>query len=729
MGSLLCAVHSASVQANVCPAPEFVYKPGNGVISNPNLPVQAQADRVTSENGVVTLDGNTTIVFNGRELSAENARYQPESGEVTINGSLSFLGEGVRLASENASFDMDDNIFSTGRTDYEMNLNGRRATGSADTMARDTDGNFEMSGATYSTCPPEDQSWYIRARSIKLYSEEGIGIAKAISLRFKGVPLLALPAFSFPISDKRKTGFLAPILARGENTGLELQIPWYWNIRPELDATFTPRFTAKRGVQLKSEFRYMNTQGSWWLDNEYLEDRERSGETRHFSQVRHLGRFGPFWKSRIFASRVSDKDYFEDLGNSLQVASISHLERRADLTYEVGQSTLVAKFQSYQTVNEDIPPEERPYRRLPQVTFKTKTRQLPFGLRAELDAEAVYFDRNESLNGLRLNARPELSLPIARDAWFIKPTVAHQFTQYQLSNAAGDQESGESRNISSFSVDGGLYFDRVLEKDGSVLTLEPRVFYLRVPYVAQNSLPVFDSSAFDFNIAQLFRENRFSGADRVADANQVSVALTTRLIDGNDGRETLRASIGQIIYADDRRVNLVDDFEGGAGIETRGSSDFVGELSAVINDDWVTKSSLQWNPDDNRTVRGSLLLSYRPSADRIINFAHRNVNTGNTAETEQLDISALWPIADNWRLAGRWNFSLDADKSIESLLGMEYESCCWALRFAARRYISDGGTDTDTSLYLQLVLKGLAPLGQNYGALLENSILGYRDQY
>ncbi|MBX2835495.1 MAG: LPS assembly protein LptD [Gammaproteobacteria bacterium] len=722
-------MQSPLLQAAVCPAPSFIYKPGNGIIDNPELPVQAQADRVVSEDGVVTLEGNTTIVFQGRELSAENATYQPDTGEVTINGALSFFAEGMRLESNNAQFDMDDNIFSTGETSYEMNLNNRRATGTAESMQRDEQGNFELTGATYSTCPPEDRSWYLRANSIKLYSEEGIGIAKSISLRFKGVPLLAVPAFSFPISDKRKTGFLAPVLARGENTGLELQIPWYWNIRPDMDATFTPRFTAKRGVQLKSELRYLNTQGQWWLDNEYLEDRERSGETRHFTQIRHEGRFGPFWSSNIFASRVSDKDYFQDLGNSLQVASISHLERRADLTYDYQQSQIVARFQSFQTVNEDIPPEERPYRRMPQVTFTTKTQQLPLGLRAEFDSEAVYFDRDESVKGLRLNMRPELSLPITRDAWFIKPTLAHQFSNYQLSDAEEGQQSSRSRNISSFSIDGGLYFDRVLEDSGSVLTLEPRIFYLRVPYEPQNNIPVFDSSAFDFNIAQLFRENRFSGGDRVADANQVSLALTSRLIDGQDGRERLSASIGQIFYADDRRVNLIDDVEGGDNVETRDTSDFVGEVAAVIDDNWIAKSSLQWNPDDDRTVRGSLLLSYRPGPDRIVNFAHRNVNTGNTAETEQLDISALWPIADNWRLAGRWNFSLDADKSIESVLGLEYESCCWAMRFAARRYISAGGTDTDTNLYLQLVLKGLAPLGQNYGALLENSILGYRDQY
>jgi len=339
------------------------------------------------------------------------------------------------------------------------------------------------------------------------------------------------------------------------------------------------------------------------------------------------------------------------------------------------------------------------------------------------------------VTGTRFDIQPRLTLPIERDAWFLKATASQRFTYYALTDSGDELSSSANRSISTFAVDGGLFFDRVVDKEGSIQTLEPRAYYLRVPFQNQTDLPIFDSSAFDFNISQLFRENRFSGADRVADAEQLSLAITTRYLDGDDGSERLRASIGQIVHFDDRRITLpglidpstglaIDDSEN--FVDTRDFSDLVSELTATIDRDWYVNGRIQWNPDIDQSVRGSLLLSYRPDKDRIVNIGHRVVSSGQDVN-EQIDLSALWPVSDTIKLAGRWNYSLDADRSIESLLGIEYESCCWSLRFAARRFIADDGEDHDTALYLQLVLKGLAPVGQNYGALLENAILGYRD--
>lgn len=697
-------------------------------------PVNATAERVVSENGVVTLQGDTRIDYLGRRLEAENARYDPLSGVVRVEGDLSFNGGGIRLESHDARFDLDDELFSTGKSRYEIDVRGRRAVGTADSMARLEDGRFILSGATYSSCPPGDESWYIRARHIDLDRESGIGTADGIVLNFKGVPILAVPTFSFPIGPQRKTGFLAPSIGRSDNTGFEMSIPWYWNIRPNLDATFTPRLTTRRGAVLQSEVRFLNAQGGWTLENEYLRDRERDGERRSYTRVSHAGRFDATTTSRIEASRVSDSDYFQDLGNSLEAASITHLEQRADLNFENGGPndgiTGRARLQRFQTVDADIAAEDRPYQRLPQLISRVAT-PLPYGLQAEAAGEFVYFDRDDSVTGPRFDIQPRLSLPLQGDAWFLRPTLAHRFTYYRLNNLddADDPLSRNiSRNINTFAVDSGLFFDRIIDASGTVQTLEPRVYYLRVPYADQRDIPLFDSSAFDFNISQLFRENRFSGTDRIADTEQISLGLTTRFVDGRTGSERLRASIGQIHYLADRRVTL--GFTDGATLDEgrRDTSDFVGEVAASIAENWYASGSLQWNPDEDQTVRGSVLLSYRPVDGRLANVAHRVVSTGTSAETEQIDLSALWPIGNDWRIAGRWNYSLDQNVSIESLLGLEYDSCCWAFRFAARRYISDDGLDHDSSVYVQLVLKGLAPVGQNYGSLLESSILGYRDE-
>lgn len=720
LGALLVTGQALGAQ---CPAPRFVYDPDT-FSSIPDAPVIAEADRVRSEDGQFLLDGNTSIRFQGRELSAENARYNSITGEVSVKGSLSFLGEGIQLESSDAFIDIDDDVFRTGESVYELDVNGKRATGSANGMARLANGQFVLEGATYSSCPPGDKSWFVKADHLVLDTEEGIGTARNLKLVFKGVPLLALPVFSFPISDKRKTGFLAPIIARGETTGLELHLPWYWNIRPNLDATFTPRFTTKRGTQLQSELRYLSRQGLWTLDHEYLQDRAFNGESRFFTDLQHDGRFNADLTSTIVARRVSDNDYLEDLGDSLQLASISHLEQRADLNYERGNVTALARLQGFQTVDDAILAEDRPHSRLPQFKVYAKSSRLPFGLRSDISSEFVYFDRTNSITGSRVDVQPRLTLPVVRDAWFFKPSVSHRFTYYNLNNTNDLIDSSTSRNLNSVSIDSGLFFDRIVDNDGSIQTLEPRIFYLRVPFADQNNIPVFDSSAFDFNISQLFRDNRFSGADRVADANQLSVAMTTRMINGRDGRERFRASIGQILHFDDRRVTLPPS----TTIDTSDTSDLVGELSATFGRGWQGKGNIQWNPDDESTVRSSLFLGYRPGPNKIVNITHRVVNSeARQLNSEQIDLSALWTLGSSWRIAGRWNYSLDADQSIESLLGLEYDSCCWAIRFAARRYIADNGDDHDSSLYFQLVLKGLAPLGQNYGALLENAILGYRD--
>lgn len=723
-GLLGALLFSTGVQSAQCPVSRFTYEPGR-FDTRPGESIVAQADSLFSDENGISLSGNTTIRFAGRELAAENAQYDPATGEVSVNGKMSFLGEGIRLQSTNAFIDIDDDLFRTGQSDYELDLNGKRASGTASSMARQADGHFVMEGATYSTCPPGDLSWFVKADSIDLDTEDGIGTARDLRLVFKGVPLLALPAFSFPISDKRKTGFLAPVLARGESTGLEVHLPWYWNIRPEADATFTPRFMSKRGTQLQSELRYLNRQGLWTFNHEYLKDSEYNHQSRYFTQLRHNGSFNADVSSTIVARRVSDKDYLEDLGDSLQVASITHLEQRADLNYDKGRVKALARVQSFQTVDEDIIAADRPHRRLPQFKLSASTEPLTLGLRGSLDGEFVYFDKDDAITGARIDIQPRLSLPLVRDAWFFKPSVSHRFTSYTLNNTDPGTDRSSSRNTNSISIDSGLFFDRIIDNSGTVQTLEPRVFYLRVPYTDQTDIPLFDSSAFDFNISQLFRENRFSGADRVADANQLSVAMTTRYINGEDGRELLRASVGQIHHFDNRRVSL-SSFP---TEDTRSTSDFVGEVSTSLADDWLGKGMIQWNPDEGRTVRSSLSLGYRKGPNEIANVTHRVVNDDSRQEkTEQLDFSAVWAINNTWQIAGRWNYSLDADRSIETLLGVEYDSCCWSVRFAARRYIADNGDDHDTSLYFQLVLKGLAPLGQNYGALLENAILGYRDK-
>ncbi len=686
--------------------------------------VDATADAVASEDGTITLNGSSLISYQGREIRADKATYNSVSGKVKINGELSYTTPEFRLDSKDATVDINNDTFQSGESSYLLTLDGKIAQGRASRLVRDEKERVKLWDATYSSCPPNSEAWRLKARKIRLDSEEGIGTAKNITLSFKGVPILYAPAFSFPINNKRKSGFLAPSFRQSENTGFEILIPWYWNISPNLDATFTPRYMSQRGTQIQGEFRYKNRIGDWDLNTEYLYENDEN-EARRFTRFRHDGRLSRRWTSRIDASFVTDKDYFTDFGDSLDIASITHLDRRAEARYRDNINDFLIRVQRYQTVDSDIAAEERPYQRLPQLSWNAVLPKSSEGFKSKMSSELVYFDREDSVTGSRLDLNPSVSLPVRSDSWFITPTAGLRYTSYQLENIeeASDElidDTQVTRNLPYGSIDGGLFFDRHSGDQGSVQTLEPRIFYLRVPYEDQTNIPIFDSGELDFNFSQLFRENRFSGADRVADANQLTTALTTRFIDGPSGREQLRASIGQIIYFDDRKVFLE-----GESIERRGSSDIVGEISAELKNDWVVKTNLQWNPYNSATVRSAVQLSYRPGEDRLFNVAHRRIK----GKTEQVDFSAYWPLNDRWTASGRWNFSLDSDTSIETTVGLEYESCCWAFRFASRRYISDNGLDHETNYFVELILKGLAPVGDNVGALLESGVLGYSDKY
>ncbi len=694
--------------------------------------LDASADAISSENGLVELDGSTIINFSGRRILAENASYNSLSGLVSIDGEFSYSTPDFMLESQNANIYINNNTFKSGKSNYQLSLDGRIAQGRAKSLQRRADGRIKLNNATYSACPPNEEAWEIRSTKIRLDPTEGIGRATHITLRFHDVPILYAPLFSFPINNKRKSGFLAPNFRQADNTGVEILIPWYWNIAPNLDATITPRYMSRWGTQIQGEFRYLNAIGNWQLDTEYLEHNiENDSNTndhsnRRFTRFHHKGKLRKGWTSLIDASSVTDKDYFKDFGDSLNIASITHLNRRAELRYQGNVNSMLFRIQRYQTVDKDIVAEKRPYLRLPQITWNANYPKTHLGLKTDIRTEAVHFDREDSVTGTRIDLHPKLSLPFSSDSWFFKPTAAWRYTYYQLNNLidAGDtniNNSKISRNLPYFSIDGGLFFDRSRSRDGSVQTLEPRIYYLNVPYKDQSDIPIFDSSQLDFNFSQLFRENRFAGKDRVADANQLSTAITTRFIDGPSGRELLRASLGQIVYFDDRRVFLNQ----GDDDDTSGSSDIVGELFAELKHDWVVKSNTQWNPYTSSTVRSSFLLGYRPSEDKVINIAHRTI-TGNT---EQVDISGFWPLKNNWKAIGRWNYALDTDKSIETTLGLEYESCCWALRFAARRYIADDGLDHDTNYFIELILKGLAPVGDNVGQILKSGVLGYSDSY
>ncbi|MDX1433726.1 MAG: LPS assembly protein LptD, partial [Gammaproteobacteria bacterium] len=513
-----------------------------------------------------------------------------------------------------------------------------------------------------------------------------------------------------------------PTIRSTSNTGFDVTVPYYFNLAPNYDATMAVRPMTKRGVQLQGEYRYLQEWGEGLLAGETLPSDDEYGEARNAVRFYHTGRFAPRWYANVNFEWVSDEDYFTDLGTNLALSSQTFLDRRADLTYGGDWWYGLARVQSFQSLDSTLAPQDKPYERLPQLYAAMSRRERNVSLNPTGHVEGVFFERSDSVTGTRLDFKPGLSFPVRRAAWFAVPHANVRFTQYNLENTGPGQPADPSRVIPTFSFDTGAFFERDWASGGGGLlqTLEPRLFYLYVPFDNQDDLPVFDTSEFDFSFGQLFRENRFTSADRVGDANQLSIALTSRLLTTRSGDELLSVGIGQIYYFEDREVTLPDQ-----PVETGSRSPLVAQLGASLGRSWRFLGAIQWDPEESQTERNSVGLRYQPDPRRVVNLSYRFVR----GDFEQSDVSFAWPLARDWRVVARWNYALDTEENLEIFGGLEYESCCWAFRTIARRYLSGPGGEQSDGFFIQLEFKGLTGIGRSTVDFLERSIPGYENEF
>jgi LPS-assembly protein len=553
-------------------------------------------------------------------------------------------------------------------------------------------------------------------------------------LRIGGVPLFYTPWAQFPIDDRRRSGLLMPSFGNSSDSGFELAVPYYWNIAPNRDATITPRLLSKRGMQLGTEYRYLyandadprlTQQGE--IDLEVLPADDVYGDDRIGLQVEHLGRPADRWSVGLAAGYVSDRDYMRDLGGTLADSNANYVERRGFVAYSATDWSLVGQFNYLQPLV-----DARPYQALPQVLFD----YAPYGdglLRYGMQGELVHYDRAGGPDGLaevtgaRLDLLPWFGARAERPWGFLEPRVGLRHTGYRLDDQLAGSDAQPTRTLPVASVDGGLYFDRAAFEGTLRQTLEPRLFYLHVPYENQNDLVtdlrgdevVFDSGLPQFGWNSLFRDNRFSGADRVGDANQLSIGVTSRFVDDRSGAERARLDLGQILYFRDRKVTLP-----GQAVETESSSPFVGRATASLGRGLGVTGELVWDPHSERTELGTFSLSYQPDLVRLLRVAYRD----NGSDIEQLDLGISWPVATNWHGVARWLYSLEAETSLETFAGFEYKSCCWAARLVLREYVPDTlfPDEKDTAMMFQLELSGLGRLGDDITGFLRSSLPGYR---
>ena len=702
------------------------------------LPTDIDGDNLEGTEGeVLNLSGNVLLRRGDQVLATDRLSYDQQKETYTAEGSVRYEDGGMRLVAARAAGSQADDTHRL--EDIRYQLLRRRGNGGAESI--EMEGSIgRMTRSSYSTCPPDEgRMWELRAGLIEVDTEEGIGTARNATLRVGKVPVLYLPWFRFPVDDRRRTGLLYPTIATSGRNGFDWAQPIYLNLAPNMDATLEPRLMTRRGLQLGGEFRYLTETGRGEFDVAFLPSddltrRERADEilegvpeenrrrdNRGYARYVGVQNFGSSWQARANLTWISDPRYLDDNSSNLNSGAMSFTLSDIGL-YGRGRTwnaSLTADY--WQLADYTLREANQPYDRLPRAQLRWQDRVAgPFT--ASLQAEAVRFDHSEFAGGTRLDLKPAIGLDLEGASWFLKPELAWRYTAYALERdpTQPGRDRSLSRNVPIATVDAGLFFDRHVrlgsEDTAYLNTLEPRIFYFNAPYRDQSDLPLFDTRPLTFSWGQLFRDNRYAGADRQADGNQLTLAVSSRLIRESDGRERLSASLGQIRYFEESRVTI----PGEQPIDEAKSA-WVADMTFAPNDRWTVGGSYQWNPKEGRRDLASIRARYLIGDTGVLNLRYRY----RRDLLEQADLSFLYPINRNWSLVGRYYYSIQDRQLLEGIAGVQWESCCLAVRLVGRRYVRNRSGELNDAIQLEIELKGLGSAGPNTESRLRRAILGY----
>lgn len=741
-----------------------------------DAPLRASADTTEAEGSVAMLTGDVQIAKGKRQVRSDRARIDRESHLVVLEDNIRFREPGVLLLGDRAQLNTQTQEVQLDHTTFV--LHESRARGSAERFQRDDQGVIYIDNATYTTCEPASDTWRLRAARIRIDADGRFATAHHARVEVQDVPVLYTPWIRFPIDDSRATGLLFPRVAFGDENGLDYAQPIYLNLAPNYDATLTPRYVQERGSMLEAEFRHLSAlentvlSGAWLGDddggNDSDEDanpdsgkRRFEGEDRWLVGASHLGGLGRAWSTQVDYTKVSDLDYFQDLGAStLEANSQAHLLQRFAAGYRLPHWQLNVARVEYQTIAEDL---ERQYQQLPRIDLDGDYRFDSLDLLLSLDHQYTVFDHDDDrrITGNRLRTDYGLTWD-RRWAWgYLRPGAKLKHIGYDLDDPVlpGGDES-PSVTVPVADLDAGLYLERDTRRlfKGYTQTLEPRLYYLNAQFEDQTDLPDFDTSDLTFSYQQLFRDDRFSGGDRIGDADQLTLGLTSRLLDPR-GVELVRGSIGRIQFFDDRYVSLEPTFTksfleslsspqalaDATKRETarrllRDESPFAAEFAARLSNYWRLQSDLLYSEQDDKVDKGAVSLRYQRDR-RLFNASYRYTRQSPRlvgaelidSDIEQTDLSGYLPLSPQWALVGRWNHDFTNSRELEVLAGFEYDSCCWRLSLLARRWldreddllIPEEELEYDQGIFLQVQLKGLAGTGAQVENILVDSIYGY----
>jgi len=719
------------------------------------------------EQGLARFSGQVTMSKDGNLVKGDQAQYNQGSGEVLFENNIQFHQPQISMLANRLNYNTDTGAAQLSDAKYSMAQQHLRGT--AGSLYLSEDETLALTDASYTFCEPGMNHWDLKASEIYLNRPEGYGEAYHARLRIKEVPILYLPYYRFPVSEDRLTGFLNPEISVGARTRdgetnvfiNQLALPFYINIAPNYDNTFTPRYIRDHGYMAENEFRYLNIIGEGKLEVTHLADDDsnqldpsdinyREDSERWSRTWIHNKRFAQHWQQRINYQEVSDVYYDNDFSRTGSINRSSYLKQNAELEFNDGKYQLLTRFEQYQTIDENVAANNKPYYRLPQVRFNSLDQFKDNQVNIQYEVDATQFKRNDPrLTGInkvdaeRVHGQLAVSYPFRNIYSFVTPSLTVMSSHYEfqdleqsLIDNGFSQET--SRNLYTAQLDAGLFFERYLDLFGDdwVQTLEPRIMAAYTPFEDQQAIPLFDTTETSFSYSQLFNPNRFTGYDRIADTQQLTLGVTSRFIDA-EGKEALRASIGQIFFFDEQQValtpNTILDPD-----EQPSSSPLAGEVQWQFANNWRTRLDVQYNPhaqsEEEPVEKASWQLNYLDPAHWLfdMNFSHVQAT-----KQKQVGISFFAPINDRFALyaqrkqdiypydtATRTQKQEDNLLNIESLVGLEYQNCCWRVQLTYEEQTQSNNVK-DYQFMFQVHLKGLGIIGSKSETLLSERIYGY----
>lgn len=685
-----------------------------------DVPTTLEADRMTGRpDREVILENNVEIIRGDTVLNADRASYNIVDDEVEASGNIRIKQLGDHYTGDELRIKMDTGQGYVANPTYRLDVNN--AQGRAERIDFESQNRATVTDGTYSTCEGPDPDWYLQSSKLSLDKDRDIGSASRAIVYFKGVPILGTPYMSFPLSDARKSGVLPPTIGTTSKGGLEITLPYYFNIAPNRDLTLYPKIITRRGLQLGAQGRYLGETYSGETRVEGL-IRDRVTDTERYAiSSTHTQMLTPRLMFSSNLNHASDDDYPNDFPGTRTAASQRLLPRDLALSYSGSFWNASARASNFQVLQDPLSPIERPYDRLPQLAFQAG-RQNAKGFDWSLGSEYTNFYHPAMVRGTRFVVNPRASYPIIAPGYFLTPSVSMHATSYNLENVGTGAPASLNRVLPTFSVDSGLIFERDTSFLGNpaTQTLEPRLFYVYTPYRDQRLFPNFDTAPTDFNFAQVFSENRFGGHDRISDANQLTAALISRYMDSS-GVERLRFAVAQRFNFEQPRVALST-----FGEVSR--SDLLASVSGQLTATLSSEANMQYSQSLGRLVRANYGMRWQPKAKHVLNLAYRQDTREELARVDRLrqfEISGQWPITNRWYGVSRINYSIRDKRVAESLAGLEYKADCWVFRAVAQRVPTATGVAA-SSIFLQLELNGLSKLGSNPIEALRRNVPGYQ---